>query len=958
MIRGSALRVALSSACLLACAAVLQAQPFADGNLSPTVQKPQSAAALKLEPALAVLADEHASAPDADVAVRVPLSVGDAVAVTIRFDPSRADQVRTDLAALGVQPANEAGGEIEAYIPVSRLTQAAALDSIDTVTLIVPPVPAAVVSQGAIVHNALTWQAAGRSGTGVKVGVIDVGFQGIVALSGTELPAVITARCYTGVGAYVSTLATCDGPISTSPHGTAVAEALLDVAPGVQLFVANPQTPLDLQDTVQWMLSLGVKVINHSVTWTWDGPGDGTSPYPSSALFAVDAAVAGGAFWTNAAGDTAQATWTGPFRDVNSNGYVEFTPGVDTNAVYLEAGRSYVAQLRWEDSWLAASRDLDLYLFSSPTLSPITRVALSAGFQAGSAGQTPYERIAYTPTVSGYYYLAIQRYRGGLPGWIELQSFTAEPLQYPTVASSITNPAVSSNAGMMAVGAAPWFSTSVIELFSSQGPTRDGRVKPDIVAADRGDSASVGTFGGTSQASAHVAGLAALMIGSFPSTPPAVLAAYLRTLALPRTSANAWGAGFAQVPVFPGVLSLSALLPDRPLPVPVGQPVTWRAFGIGTATPFEYQFWVFREGVGWTISQPYSPSNTFVWTPPAVGNYSVQAWMRRVGSVAAYEDWRGVGPFAATAPSPAVIASVASNAVGSVQWGTPLYWSVAASGGIAPLQYRFWRLKQGLGWTIEQDYGPSNTFTWTPGPSDGGVYTIQVWVRSAGSAAPYEAWQSSGELTVIPAPPITVTVGSSVTFPVPQYTPITWTASASGGPGAAFLYQFWRFKLGVGWTIVQDYSASSTYSWTPGASDLGSYSLQVWVKTALSSAAYDGYVSVPAFDVIPAVPVQIVNILPSVTLPMIAGTPVTFTVTTSGGTPPLSYRFFLLNTGTGVWSLLRDYAPSNTAGWISTPGNFILQVWVRSATSSAAYDDFQNLSFTVLAVSPPRGVTK
>ena len=48
------------------------------------------------------------------------------------------------------------------------------------------------------------------------------------------------------------------------------------------------------------------------MTWTqltirlaeiWSGPGDGTSPYSNSSLRTVDAAVAGGITWVNAAGN-------------------------------------------------------------------------------------------------------------------------------------------------------------------------------------------------------------------------------------------------------------------------------------------------------------------------------------------------------------------------------------------------------------------------------------------------------------------------------------------------------------------------------------------------------------------------------------------------------------------------------------------------------------------------------
>ena len=102
------------------------------------------------------------------------------------------------------------------------------------------------------------------------------------------------------------------------------------------------------------------------------------------------------------------------------------------------------------------------------------------------------------------------------------------------------------------MGAAAWFATDTIETFSSQGPTIDGRIKPDIVGADGGDSVTYpGGFFGTSQASPHVAGLAALVKQHFPSMTPAQVATYLKDNALPRgiSPNNTWGFGFAQLPL-------------------------------------------------------------------------------------------------------------------------------------------------------------------------------------------------------------------------------------------------------------------------------------------------------------------------------------------------------------------------------------------------------------------------
>ena len=123
------------------------------------------------------------------------------------------------------------------------------------------------------------------------------------------------------------------------------------------------------------------------------------------------------------------------------------------------------------------------------------------------------------------------------------------------------NPEESRNPGMMAVGATHYWNTSTIAAYSSQGPTMDGRTKPDItgiacgrtvvypsVAVDGGQC----WFPGTSQAAPHVAGLAALIRQRFPDYGPRETVSYLQQHASDRGTAgadNTWGHGLATLPV-------------------------------------------------------------------------------------------------------------------------------------------------------------------------------------------------------------------------------------------------------------------------------------------------------------------------------------------------------------------------------------------------------------------------
>jgi hypothetical protein len=104
------------------------------------------------------------------------------------------------------------------------------------------------------------------------------------------------------------------------------------------------------------------------------------------------------------------------------------------------------------------------------------------------------------------------------------------------------------------------------------------------------------------------------------------------------------------------------------------------------------------------------------------------------------------------AASPARIASLTSSVSLPAASGTPITWTVGATGGTGPLQYEFWRLDPGTGWSIVQPWSASKTYSWTPSVTDAGTHAIQAWVRSPGSTAPagYDAYIASGFFVIQP----------------------------------------------------------------------------------------------------------------------------------------------------------------------------------------------------------------
>jgi subtilisin family serine protease len=503
--------------------------------------------------------------PAADAAAsKAPLSQGSAVAATIRTRGDR-DSVRAWLEANNALIANVGQDVIEAYVPASVL---AALDrqaGVTSASAIIRP-HFEVTSQGAAVHNAPNWNANGRTGAGVKVGIIDGGFIGYSALIGSELPTPAAVRCYTSVGVFSAALADCQ--IDTN-HGTAVAETIVDVAPQVQLYLATPFSKLDLQKSVAWMASQGVQVINMSMSWRWDGYGDGTSPYSDSPLITVNQAVSNGIVWVNSAGNQGQTTLMTGFNDPDLDNFHNFYLNDETNQICLVYGQQISVQLRWSDSWGYAARDVDLYLYNASLIS----IASSVGLQNGTYGHVPFESISFVAPYTGCFYLVIKRFSGLTPAWMQLQAMSSGSLGYSSTGYSITSPAESANSGLLAVGAAPWYATSTIESYSSKGPTPDGRTKPDIVGADCATTVSSPTFCGTSQAAPHVAGLVALVRQAYGGSTANDVAAYMRTYAAldrgPVGIDNTWGAGLAFLPtIVPPTATFTATPTSPPTATP------------------------------------------------------------------------------------------------------------------------------------------------------------------------------------------------------------------------------------------------------------------------------------------------------------------------------------------------------------------------------------------------------
>ena len=488
-------------------------------------------------------------------ASRAPASRDDTVGATFYTEPGYAESVRDFLRSNGAATGEAHSDYVSAYVPVTPLGRASELDGVTTVHSIMPPqlLQGAIVSEGVSVHRIAPWHQSGFRGRGVKIGIIDGGFKGFQELMGTELPSAVSVRCYNGIGEFTTSFEDCGSGIS---HGTAVTEAVFDIAPEATYYVTTVRGYDDLREAVEWMVSEDVDIINHSLGWPWLGPGDGTSPFRNSPLKSVDVAVDGGIVWVGAAGNEALATWFGEFNDPDRDGLHNYSGSNECNRVQISPESYIWIQLRWDDSWKGAATDLDFYITRQDNFK-----ILGGSESRQSVSLTPYESVFFRGPAEddpdfwrfpdfAMYCVVVKLISGDVPDWIQLNLISPHILEHRTFSTSIASPMDSRSPGLLAVGATDWADNHVIWEDSSRGPTTDGRIKPDVVGVHDGNSRTWGPWLGTSQASPHVAGLAVLAKQRYPTATPSEIANFLRQNSVPRGAVpnNTWGYGLAALP--------------------------------------------------------------------------------------------------------------------------------------------------------------------------------------------------------------------------------------------------------------------------------------------------------------------------------------------------------------------------------------------------------------------------
>jgi len=435
--------------------------------------------------------------------------IEDRVVVTILSRPgiTTADIDENNLRAFGSRIQAKAKHSMSVEIPISELENVSnAINGLGVISPPMRPKEYAVTSEGVALMNADYWHSAGDSGSGVKVAVIDGGFISLTdAQTNGDIPSSYVSQDFTGTGFEAGT-----------PHGTAVAEAIFDLVPKAEFYLYKIANSINLANAKDSCISKGVDIVNHSMGWYNASYYDGTGIICAIA----DDAISNSISWVNSAGNEAETHYRSVFADVGgthdfsgSGGNINYFGPGNGSAYNIPAGYSIDVFLNW-DAYPTTTEDYDLVLYCD-TGSGWIPVASSTNDQTNGTYPYPTEQISYVAEYTAPYGVVVREDSTTMDHDFTLFNWIAS-FNYQTASSSITDP--TSATDVISVGAIDrtYYTSGPQEDFSSQGPTTDGRTKPDVTAPDNCNSYAYGYWYGTSLSSPLTAGICALIKSRYP----------------------------------------------------------------------------------------------------------------------------------------------------------------------------------------------------------------------------------------------------------------------------------------------------------------------------------------------------------------------------------------------------------------------------------------------------------
>ncbi|MCF8367123.1 MAG: hypothetical protein K9H16_15135 [Bacteroidales bacterium] len=339
------------------------------------------------------------------------------------------------------------------------------------------------------VHNSASYSTGDApGGAGIRIGIIDVGFNGIEnAIANGRAPA-----------EYDSTDYSSSGVLNGSSHGVAVIETVFDHAPNAEYYIYKVVNSTQCVSAIYQAWYDDVDIINMSLGYSGQGWYDDDNTLCTATNFVADQGI----LVFISSGNSKKMHWQGNYSDNDGDTWHGWSGNDELNVITLQDTTTLRVACVWDPS---QNTDYNVYIYNAQG----TQILDSDEMSGTTFENVSFQNIAgFAVTVA----IAVRKVSGPSVEF-EIQGSTSgvgssvvnDQINYRVAAGSILWPASCSADNVIGVAAVdrpdfnnPSGTSGISTIYSSEGPTNEGNQGVDITGATITTIGGGGQFFGTS----------------------------------------------------------------------------------------------------------------------------------------------------------------------------------------------------------------------------------------------------------------------------------------------------------------------------------------------------------------------------------------------------------------------------------------------------------------------------